>query len=326
VNKFVPRVSHELLTAADFLRPCRGMTTKTRNWLLAIVILAFPFVLFLGCLIFMDEPLPPLAPLPNPNGYEDLVKAAKMIKGETWAIYDTASMEKLRGIVFTNAAALALARIALTNPCGVPPQFTKASQTNRAEDVMAFKGLSQAIACVGKLAEKENRFGDAAKSYLDAVRLGSQITHGGIVLDELAGISAAWYGETQLQGIVTNLDASSCRRAAATLETLAGDRQNFSAALQQEEAWYRRALGWRSEWFKLIYFSERQHRFKNAKEKLDQFQQEENRLLVDLAARAYELDKGHPPASAADLVPDYLKAIPQDPVTGTNIVWRVVSP
>ena len=42
--------------------------------------------------------------------------------------------------------------------------------------------------------------------------------------------------------------------------------------------------------------------------------------MVDLAARAYELDKGHPPASAADLVPEYLKAVPQDPVTGTNMI------
>ena len=297
------------------------MTKKTRNWLLPLGILAFPFMLFIGCLIFMAEgPLPPLAPLPNQNGYEDLVKAGKMIQGETWAFLDPVSLEKLRGIVSTNAAALALARIALTNPCAVLPQFTKASQTNRIEAFEAFKDLAQAMACEGKVAERENRFGDAAKSYLDAVRLGSQITHGGIVVDELVGISKAWYGETQLQGIVTNLDASSCRRAAATLETLAGDRQSWAAALQQEEAWYRRALGWRSELFKLIYFSARQHRFKDAKEKLDQFQREEYQLLVDLAARAYQLDKGKPPASTADLVPDYLKAVPQDPVTGTNII------
>jgi hypothetical protein len=44
-------------------------------------------------------------------------------------------------------------------------------------------------------------------------------------------------------------------------------------------------------------------------------------LLIDLAARAYELDKGHRPANLADLVPDYLKAVPQDPFTGTNMVY-----
>jgi hypothetical protein len=44
-------------------------------------------------------------------------------------------------------------------------------------------------------------------------------------------------------------------------------------------------------------------------------------LITDLAARAYELDKGHLPANVADLVPDYLKAIPQDPFTDTNMIY-----
>jgi hypothetical protein len=44
-------------------------------------------------------------------------------------------------------------------------------------------------------------------------------------------------------------------------------------------------------------------------------------LTLDLAARAYELDKGHPPANLTDLVPDYLKAVPQDPFTGANMIY-----
>ncbi len=43
--------------------------------------------------------------------------------------------------------------------------------------------------------------------------------------------------------------------------------------------------------------------------------------MIDIAARAYELEKKQPPASIADLVPDYLKAVPQDPLTGTNMVY-----
>jgi hypothetical protein len=38
------------------------MTKKTRNWLLALFIVAFPFGLFCGCLIFMKEP-----PKANPD-------------------------------------------------------------------------------------------------------------------------------------------------------------------------------------------------------------------------------------------------------------------
>jgi hypothetical protein len=42
-------------------------------------------------------------------------------------------------------------------------------------------------------------------------------------------------------------------------------------------------------------------------------------LSIQLAARAYELEKGERPRSLAGLVPEYLKAIPQDPITGTNM-------
>ena len=294
------------------------MTKQTRNRLVVILILAFPFVLFLGFLIFMEEPMPSLPALPNPNGYDDLVKAGKMIKGDVWD-YDTAGLEKLRGIVSTNAGTLALVRIALTNPCAVPLQFTKAFQTNRVEDLIGFKGLAQALVCEGKLAEKENHFDDAAKSYLDSVRLGNQITHGGLVIDELVGISAAWYGEMQLQDIVTNLDAPSCRSAAATLETLAAGRQTWAATVQQEEASLRRTYGWRWDWLKLIHYWTRQDNLQQAADRLKGFDQLEDRLLIELASRAYELENGKPPASAADLVPEYLKAIPKDPETGEDL-------
>jgi len=46
-------------------------------------------------------------------------------------------------------------------------------------------------------------------------------------------------------------------------------------------------------------------------------------LLLQLAAHAYELEKGKRPKSLADLVPAYLKAISQDPLTGTNMAYRL---
>jgi len=44
-------------------------------------------------------------------------------------------------------------------------------------------------------------------------------------------------------------------------------------------------------------------------------------LLIQLAARAYELEKGGRPKSLADLVPAHLKTIPQDPQSGTNMAY-----
>jgi hypothetical protein len=44
-------------------------------------------------------------------------------------------------------------------------------------------------------------------------------------------------------------------------------------------------------------------------------------LLIQLAARAYELEKGERPKRLTDLVPAYLNTIPQDPLTGTNVAY-----
>ncbi len=41
--------------------------------------------------------------------------------------------------------------------------------------------------------------------------------------------------------------------------------------------------------------------------------------MINFAARAYELEKGKPPRNVTDLVPDYLKAVPKDPVTGKDL-------
>jgi hypothetical protein len=301
------------------------MTKKTRNWLIVLSILAFPFVLFLGCLIFMEEPLPPLAPLPNPNGYDDLVKAGQMIKGDVWD-YDTANLEKLRGIVLTNVGALSLARSAMSNQCTVTLQFSRAYMTNHLPELIGFRGLAQAFACEGKFAEKENRFDDATKSYLDTVHLGDEAGHGGTLGDEMIGIAHESLGLEQLQKIAGQLDAKTCRETAATLETLSSQRQTWNETMQQENAWSRRSFpGLQGKmirlYYRLVYYRTRKQNLERAIGTINSTQKKEDQLLIDLAARAYELDKGHPPASAADLVPEYLKAVPQDPATGTNMIY-----
>jgi len=50
-------------------------------------------------------------------------------------------------------------------------------------------------------------------------------------------------------------------------------------------------------------------------------QRECRKLMLDLAARSYQLEKGARPKSAADLVPVYLGAVPRDPTSGTNMVF-----
>jgi hypothetical protein len=303
------------------------MTKKSGNWLILLLLIPTAVILaVVGLLIFQElQPLPPIQPLPHPNGYNDLVKAGQMIRGDVWD-YDKASREKLRGIVLTNAEALSLARSALSNQCGVTLQFSRAYLTNHLPELIGFRSLAQALATEGKLAEKENRFNDAAKSYLDAIHFGNEAGRGGILVDEMLGVAIGSLGVEQLQKIADNLDAKSCHDTIQTLETLDIHRQSWADVIQQENAWSRPSFPGLQEqpirlYYKLVYYRTRERNYQRAIDTIKSTQKKESQLLIDLAARAYELDKGHPPASIAELVPDYLKAVPQDPLTGTNMVY-----
>ncbi len=58
---------------------------------------------------------------------------------------------------------------------------------------------------------------------------------------------------------------------------------------------------------------------KNFVQKCNQSELQLERLIIDLAVRAYELDHGQHPKSLNELVPDYLDAVPVDPATGTKL-------
>jgi hypothetical protein len=300
------------------------MTKKSRNWL--IVLLLIPTVIVIavaGLLIFQElQPLPPIQPLPQPNGYVGLVQAAGMIPTESWD-YKILDEAQLREIVSVNAEALSLARASLSNECRVPIQFSPPhSDEAHLSDLAGLKRLAQAFVAEGKFAEKQRRFGDAARSYLDLVRLGNNSSRGGILIDALVGLAIENIGAAGLQKIIGQSDTRTCREAAATLEALDAQRQSWTDILRQEQAWSRRAFpGIKYRLGELVMSSSSKKAYQAGERKFNGQEKKTLQLTIDLAARAYELEKGRRPASLTDLVPDYLKAVPRDPLTGKDMVY-----
>jgi hypothetical protein len=291
------------------------MTIKTRSRLIVLFILVFPFVALFGFLASqVIRPLPPIQPLPNPNGYDDFVNAGQMISTNSWN-YDSTNLDQLRETVVANTEALALARAGLSNECRVPVEFSKAYLENHISDCVSIRKLAQAFVTEGRFAEKENRPVDAAKSYLDVIHLGNESGRGGNLVDEMIGIAVERAGLEQLQKTADNLDANACRDTIQALETFAAQRQSWAEVLQEEKNWYRRAYSGLQGQVLLLYYHLFYHRaweqnYQRCVDTINSTQKQEGQLLIDLAARAYELDKGKTPANIADLVPDYLKAIP----------------
>ncbi|HLZ53390.1 MAG TPA: hypothetical protein VKS19_02825 [Verrucomicrobiae bacterium] len=297
------------------------MTVRTRNQLITSFILAGPFVFLLCLLLFWDaEPLPPVPPLPHPNGYENLVKAGNMVSND-FADYDELTSAKLRELINKDASTFQTARTGLQQECRVTLDYSVTSSAHL-DQLAALKRLAYAFVAEGRLAEMEKRPADAAKSYLDTIRLGNASARGGILIDQLVGTAIESIGVGNLQKLIDQLDAKACRETAATLETLDSQRQTWNAVMQQERDWSRRAFpGIRNEIGRIAMRRTLQTAIQTAQEKFNAQIENKRQLIIEFAVRAYQLDKGHRPGNINDLVPVYLKAFPQDPFTGTNMVY-----
>jgi hypothetical protein len=296
------------------------MTRQTRNWLIAfLLIYSVPVFVVGGLVAFLVlRPLPPIPHLPNPNGYDDLVNAAKLVSTNS-AGYAKMSVYQLRPLVVDNAKALSLARDGLDKGCGVPVQYSQGGQQDVNRNFVKLRMLAQALAAEGRLAELDKRPGAAVGSYVDLMRLGAAMEHGGILIDAMVGCAIESLGSTGLQKFVNQSDAKTCRETASALEMLDAVGPSWPDVLQQEDNWIRRTFGARSVLVEFVYHRQMKRNGPKAQRVFQAEQLKARRLMIDFASRAYELDKGHRPASATDLVPEYLKAIPKSPSTGKNL-------
>jgi hypothetical protein len=210
---------------------------KTRNRLIVLFILAFPFVVLFGFLLSqVVGPLPPVQSLPNPNGYEDLVKASKMIVNDT-GNYNESNLQQLQKVIDSDSNALQLARTGLQEQCRVPLEFSQTYISNHLAELSSLKQLARTFLAEGQLAELENRPNDAAKSYLDTIHLGNESARGGVLIDALVGIAIQNIGTIHLTNLIAQLDANSCRETATVLETLDSQRPTWNEIMQQEKIW-----------------------------------------------------------------------------------------
>jgi len=281
---------------------------------LAKILAAFAAIaallLIAALLTTLRAPAPVSGPLPNPNGFDDFVKAGQMLEPGD---YSKLSTEELRTTLAKDAEALRLVSMGLDRECRVPLGYSLTNAMLRYVYTQ-FAALAQALVAEGKLAELANRPGDAARPYLATIRLGQEIVRGGVVIDSLMGSSIEETGLGPLEKLFLKLDAKQCRELAAALETADSKREPPEAILHQEKIWERRTFGWKGQLQVLMDFKSR-HRVGHTKTTQTRTRQ----LMIDLATRAYELEHGSRPKSLAELVPVYLKIAPRDPFTGKTM-------
>jgi hypothetical protein len=300
------------------------MTLKLnrRTWLvLLFAVVTAGAILLVGYWSWNASPLEP--PEPNPNGYDDLVAAGNMMRGLDLDIGNATEIE-LRQFVATNAAAMERARLGLTRQCRVPAVALSGSSNilGHINDLASLKRLANTFRAEGRLAELEGRPMEAAASALAIIKVGIGASHGGCLIDSLVADACEASGCRRLDTIMPKLSAAQSRQVGRQLEASLAQVEPKSEILRHEARFGRRAIGGSLQYFLHTLGRGIIPAWRNTdKSVLAKYDNQIHWMLaeeIQLAAQAYELEQGRKAQVWGDLVPAYLKAIPQDPLTGSN--------
>jgi hypothetical protein len=231
--------------------------------------------------------------------------------------------------------------------------------------IARFRPLARLLAAEGDVRLAENRVGEAAQSYLDAVQLGTQMMRGGKNLDAIVGIACQQIGRRGLWKVAPRLSEPEARRVIQRLQKIQASHVPLAEIFYEEGRFFQEGKATplptvtvdgktedpNSDWF-VKYMNQGMVDYMNrvahetaapfpkrsntvrrprnplvktssvhsAVERLwvmvDGSKAQNDLLILTLAAQAFHRTNGRYPNALEELVPDYLKKLPNDPFTG----------
>jgi hypothetical protein len=264
-----------------------------------------------------------LPPLPNPNGYDDFLQAGAFLSGQI-GDYRDMGHEDLQALVAANGKSLALVRSGFKKQCALPMQTYLVNRAAMSDDMPLFKQIAQLLAAEGRLAELDGRLDDAARSYLDAIRCGNEISRNGFVINRLVGVACSAIGSIPLAKLTPKLECEQLKPIIAELDKLDQATVTWKETMRAEGVFMRRELrktpnpiAWIPLWWqsrKAIEGAEVTHLRAVARLRL---------LETELALRCCLAEQAAPPKQLAELVPNYTQSVLQDPFSKQPLVYRV---
>ncbi len=262
-------------------------------------------------------PLPiPQDVMPNPNGWDDLVAAGAIAANwkfsNTSYYHDTAPLKELTAAVNEMKPAYERVQIGLAKDVQKPIDYSVNADIDL-DRLMNLRTLARTLAGRGWLAKSENRFTDAASSYLNAIQLGYATRRGGLIVDAMAGIGGAGSGRRGLFDLRSQLSEAECLKlipALVELESQCGSSEDFN---YRDRVWVQHAYGWQGHLWLILDYDDlwsAEHAYETA---FDRERAEMRLLRLELAIQAWRQTVGSLPKSLSDLVPKMIDEIPVDP-------------
>lgn len=295
------------------------MSQRTRK--LVLVLALFAVLVFIGLALLTWRTSPSSRPLPSPNGYDDFIAAAKIITRNISDFSDLTN-DALRTLVSSNAESLRLTRLGLSRLCVLPTDQVITNFGNMSVPLYYLKRLAQLLAADGKLSEIDQRPGDAARSYAEAVKFGNEISRGGVMINRLVGAACEGIGLIRLAKLLPYLTCDQAKAVIPMLEQVDRDRVDWSETLQAENRFAKWSIPHQNP-LELPKGLWQAHKMRKGAETTHKHAVVRARLVTaELALRCYRCDQGRAPGRLDELVPKYLERVPQDAFRNAPLVYR----
>ncbi len=188
--------------------------------------------------------IPAPAPLPNPNAFDDFVRAAALhrepdtSKGAPEGIVSPAGAAKTfrtDSVFADNAAAVQALHVGFTHPFQMPSARSGKVLDSGFKYFSQFRSLARTL---GYETQQRAARGDAAgamETGLDGVQMGVMLPRGGDTYSLILGTACEAVARKPLWAIVGKLDATQAAGAARRLETIAAQRTSLADTMREEE-------------------------------------------------------------------------------------------
>jgi len=296
--------------------------------LLTLTLFAVALLLLAGGWLALRLAFPPFIPppLPQPNGYDDLLRAAEMLAPRTgW--YSEVDEEELAAIVEHNRPALALAREALEKECAVPLDWS-ADETWLGNVHLPQMGKSRevarAFAAEALLAHRNGDTQSAIDLGFDSIRLGQAAAKGGLAVDWMVGQAVFAMGLHTLRDQVEQLSRGDCQNLLNDLLMLETVFELPVEISRREQAFFRATHGQLvGSYYQVLLRSQTEQTLEMLKQMERTYSAIREILQAHLAIRLFQLDESRLPKSLDELVPKYLQSVPQDPFATGSLTYRL---
>ncbi len=268
------------------------------------------------------RPLPE-DPLPVPNGYEDLIRAAGLLAvAPLPQDLDVLPSAQLQALIATHQPSLDLARQGLSRKSRVPLTYT---QADLARPPDSLRELARLFAIEGKLAEREGRIDDALLSYHDLLRLGSAVSRGGLLGDSSMGWAAQGMAINAIHALHRQLSPDTCRRWISMLQQFESEREPVEEIEYRESLWWEHAHGVNLRMIESTFqtLGKDLSLRPQVGEDFGRYHQAGMSLLIgELALHVFRAEHGREADRLEELVPGVLPTVPLDPFTTRPLVYR----